>query len=256
VAVVLTATPGLGLRGKLFSSGKPAPTVVVKDFAQLEAFAPAGMGPGVIAGQSREVVRVPLSTGKSAVLRVAPTRAHGFCIDLSTRGPGAEGGGGCDSERSLPFSPGLSIPGPISPQGEILKPPVVLDGDTLLRGAARVEIRFEDGKVAVTPVVWVSKPIDAGFFVYEVPKDHWRAGHRPSTLAVLSASGRELHTVKSLVWPTSVQSGGNGLSVFSIQGGLRAQWLTAGVVRIATVGSGEARVTAVYVIRPAPETRP
>jgi hypothetical protein len=42
----------------------------------------------------------------------------------------------------------------------------VLDGDTLLRGAARVEIRFEDGKVAVTPVVWVSKPIDAGFFVY------------------------------------------------------------------------------------------
>jgi hypothetical protein len=252
VTAVLTATPALGLQGRvteLFSSGKPAPTKVVEDFAQLDIAAPPGLAPGVIAGQAREVMRVPLSTGKSAVLRVAPTRGHGFCHDLSTSGPSAEGGGGCDSDRALPLSRGLSIPGPISPQGQILKPPVVLDGDTLVRGAAKVEIRFQDGEVAVAPVVWVSKPIDAGFFVYEVPRSHWEPGHRPSDLAVLDAEGRELRTAEMLPWPFEPASS-TGLSVFSARGGLREEADTSGRVRVVTVGGGESRTTAILTLAP------
>lgn len=95
----------------------------MKDFSQLDVAAPSGMVPGVLAGQAREVMSVPLSTGEHAVLRVAPTCAHGFCVDLSTSGPEAEGAGGCERDRSVPFSRGLSIPGPISAQGEILEPP-------------------------------------------------------------------------------------------------------------------------------------
>jgi hypothetical protein len=246
------ATPALGLRGRvveLFSSGKPAPSAVVEDFAQLDAVAPPSMAPGVIAGQAREVMRVPLSTGKSAVLRVAPTRAQGFCHDLSTSGPDAEGGGGCDSDRSLPLSRGLSIPGPISSQGEIMKPPVVLDGDTLVRGAAKVEIGFEDGQVALAPVVWVSKPIDAGFFVYEVPRSHWEAGHRPSAVAILDAAGRELRAAEMLPWPFEpAGSTGLGLSVFSARGGLREEWAAPGKVRIATIGGGKSRTTAILTL--------
>ena len=196
---VLAATPALGLRGRLvqlFSGGEPAPTRVVADFAQLDVGAPPGMATGVIASETREVMAVPLSTGKSAVLWVAPTRSGGFCLGLSTSGRGSGGGGGCDRDRLLRFSPGLLIPGPISPDGIILEPPVVIDGHTLDPRATKVEIRYQDGSVAQTPVLWVSAPIDAGFFIYEIPKQHWEAGHRPSTLILEDADGHELARAK------------------------------------------------------------
>jgi hypothetical protein len=262
VTAVLAVTPALGLRGRvvqLFSSGRPAPTRVVEDVAQLDAIAPPGAAPGVIAGQAREVIEVPLSTGASAVLRVAPTRAGGFCLDLSTNGPAAEGGGGCDSDRSVPFSAGLSIPGPISSTGRILKAPVVLDGDTLARAAAKIEIRFQDGDVATVPVQWVSAPISAAFFVYEVPERHWEAGHRPSALVVRDASGRKLAEVERFAWPILVTDptigGGQraGFSLFTTQAGLRQEQSVSGGTRIATVGAGRSRATAVWVLRPAPK---
>jgi hypothetical protein len=94
--------------------------------------------------------------------------------------------------RTLSLAPGLAIDGPISPNGEILAPPVIFEGDTLIHGAATVEIRFEDGGSARTPVVWVSPPIDAGFFVYEVPEAHWKAGYRPVALVLEDGNGNEL----------------------------------------------------------------
>lgn len=200
LATVVAATPALGLRGHfihLFASGKPAPGRVVEDFAQLDVGAPAGMAPGVIAGEAREVMKVPLSTGKTAVMRVAPTRTGGFCLDLSTTGPGAEGSGGCDRDRLGRFSPGLSIPGPISPTGEVLEPPVVLDGSTLIPSALKVAVRYQDGDVGTAPVVWVSGPIDAGFFIYEVPERHWAPGHRPTSFVLEDEDGRELARARS-----------------------------------------------------------
>jgi hypothetical protein len=198
---VLAATPALGgVRErivKLFASGDPAPTRVVEDFAELDVGAPSGMAPGVIAGEAREVMEVRLSTGKTAILRVAPTRSGGFCRALSATGGGGAGGGGCDRDRSIPFSPGLMIPGPISRDGRILKPPVVIVGHTLVPEAAKVEIRYQDGEVSDSPVVWVSPPIDAGFFIYEVPERNWGVGHRPSTLILQDADGHELGRAKS-----------------------------------------------------------
>ena len=195
LAAVVAATPALGLRGQIvqfFGGGEPAPAPVVKDFGEIDVGAPPGMATGVIAGETRDVMEVPLSTGKTAVVWVAPTRGGGFCVFTSTSGRHSTGGGGCDRDRSLPFSPGLSIPGPVSPEGEILAPPVVFDGDTLIHGATKVEIRFEDGESATTPVVWVSSPIDAGFFVYEVPEAHWSEGHRPVALVLEDSDGNEL----------------------------------------------------------------
>jgi hypothetical protein len=42
------------------------------------------------------------------------------------------------------------------------------------------------------PIVWVSAPIDAGFFLYEVPRAHWQAGHRLSELVLEDVNGKEL----------------------------------------------------------------
>jgi hypothetical protein len=260
VLAVVVATPALGLRGQLvhlFANGEPAPAHVVTDFSQLDVGAPAGMAPGVIAGEARDVMEVPLSTGKNAVLWVAPTRSGGFCSFLSTSGQGSGGGGGCDRDRLGRFGPGLSIPGPISPEGTVLEPPIVIDGRTFAPQAAQVEIRYEDGDLAHTPVVWVSAPIDAGFFVYEVPRRNWEAGHRPSLLVLEDADGHELarapsHLDQALQAMTRAGRSGTGVPAEAIapqrreliaitteqgtrealwvaprQGGGRCHWLTS-----------------------------
>jgi hypothetical protein len=41
-------------------------------------------------------------------------------------------------------------------------------------------------------LVWVSKPIDAGFFLYLLPKSHWKPGKRPITIEVDDAKGHPL----------------------------------------------------------------
>jgi hypothetical protein len=194
LAAVLAATPAFGLRGQivqLFTGGEPAPAPVVKDFGQIDVAAPPGMATGVIAGEARDVLETPLSNGKTAVVWVAPTRSGGFCVFVSENRH-SMGGGGCDRDREGRFAPGLSIPGLISPQGEIMAPPVIIDGDTLIHGATTVRILFDDGSSVTTPVVWVSQPIDAGVFVYELPKEHWQGRQRLQALVLEDADGREL----------------------------------------------------------------
>jgi hypothetical protein len=164
-----------------FKSLERAPAPVVRSFSGLDVAASAGMAPGVIAGEARKVVELPLSTGRNWIMWVAPTRSGGFCMPS-----------GCDRDRALPFAPGLAVPGPISPSGEILAPPVIFEGDTLIHGASTLRVEFEDGTSARTPLVWVSAPIDAGFFVYEVPEARWAAGHRPVALVLEDAEGNEL----------------------------------------------------------------
>jgi hypothetical protein len=256
---VLMATPALGVRGRLvhlFSDSEPAPARVVTDFAQLDVAAPAGMAPGVVAGEARDVMEAPLSTGTSAVLWVAPTRSGGFCLGLSTNGRQSGGGGGCDRDRQGRFSPGLLIPGPVSPEGTVLMPPVVIDGYTLIPEAEKVEVRYQDGSLAETPIIWVSTPIDAGFFIYEIPKRHWEAGHRPASLILEDADGHELARAKSylddalqgmsrvtsagapaeaivsqrreLIAITTEQGTREALWVAPRRGGGRCQWLTSG----------------------------
>ena len=186
---VLAATPALGLRGhivQLFGSSEPAPTKVVTSFAEMDVDAPPGMAPNVIAGETREVARWPLSTGKTSILWVAPTRAGGFCLEYSNAG------GGCDRDRRGDFSPGLAIPGLIAPPGEIQKSPVIVTGDTLLHDAASVEVQFEDGDDARVPLIWVSAPIDAGFFLYEIPAPHLLDGHLMTALVLRDTNGHEL----------------------------------------------------------------
>jgi hypothetical protein len=194
LAGIVAATPAFGLRGqivRLFADSTPAPAPVVRQFGGIDVAAPPGMATGVVAGEAKGVMEAPLSNGRTATVWVAPTKGGGFCMFVS-ESRRSIGGGGCDRDRALPFSPGLSIPGPISATGEIQVPPVILAGDTLIHGAVRVEIRFEDGTSAQTPVVWVSAPIDAGFFVYDLPPEHWKAGQRPVALVLEDADGTEL----------------------------------------------------------------
>jgi hypothetical protein len=182
-AAVAFAAPAFGLGGKLvrlFENAEPAPPKVQRSFAGLDAGAPPGFRSSVQALQTRKIV---LPNG--VALWVAPTKTGGFCFFV------AGGGGDCDAQRALPFWPIFSI-GSVNKQGVITGGPVSVAGSTTIEGAADAEVRFEDGTAATIPVVWLSAPINAGFFGYEVPGSNWTIGHRPTLVVLHDEEGNEL----------------------------------------------------------------
>jgi hypothetical protein len=198
---VLVAAPALGLRGKivrLFSDAEPAPQRIEKAFAGWNAGVPPHLGPGVQAGRAIEVLEVPAGADGKVVLWLAPLTRGGFCTLLDLEGRG--GGGGCDHLGYDRLSVTVSLHGRVSPDGSVLSGPVLLDGYTGTRQADSLLLRFEDGETTTIPLIWVSAPVDTGFFVYAVPKPHWHAGHLPTTLTLLAADGdqldqREIHGI-------------------------------------------------------------
>ena len=82
-------------------------------------------------------------------------------------------------------------PGKTQPISRSGKERVFFEGFTDLRGA-QVSVRFEDGSSKRLPLVWVTRPIRAAFFVYELPKAHWKLGARPVALVAESDAGKVL----------------------------------------------------------------
>jgi hypothetical protein len=98
--------------------------------------------------------------------------------------------------------------------------PVLIDGWTTLGDAASVEVQFEDGTSATLPVVWVSAPIDAGFFGYSVPALHLRVGARPKLLILRDANGNELRRDSSAFEVPEFRRGpSTGLAPCMVRGG-------------------------------------
>ncbi|MGZ4280608.1 MAG: hypothetical protein ACXVQ4_00805 [Gaiellaceae bacterium] len=180
-------TFGLGLPVLDFGQADKAPpgSRVVKNFAVLDQGAPPGMATDVIPNETRKV-----ATFGEETLWVAPTKQGGFCTDLG-------GEGGCDRLGTVPLNVSWAIErsggGGSGPESErsFGGVPVVdeLSGYVNARWATALEIRFEDGDVIRPRVVWVSKPIAAGFFVQTISKAHRRAGHLISAVVALDQKG-------------------------------------------------------------------
>jgi hypothetical protein len=180
----LLATPAVGLRDRLahlFSADERPPEVITRYFAN-QNVGPESLNPAVIPGKARVATAVFVPDFGKRVVWVAPTRRGGFCsTDL------------CDSERKTEFAVTLRVTGPTSrkaPTGSDVH--VLFEGDTLYRQAKAVVVHFEDGSSERVGLRWVRKPIDAGFFIYELPKEHWDVGKRPVLFTVEDASGKEL----------------------------------------------------------------
>lgn len=172
---VLLATPAFGLRGRivqLFEEGEPAPEPVVLDFASIDVGAPRGMAPGVLSGEARHVADFELSNGRPMTLWVAPTRAGGFCMVWE------ESTGGCLPEGGPRISPSI-----------VDAPPVRIEGSVRAEPGSALQLEFQDGEVLGLPVVWVSPPIDAGFFLYEVPPPRREDGRLPWALVLRDSDG-------------------------------------------------------------------
>jgi hypothetical protein len=186
ILAIVLAVPALGVHGRIVhlfsaSQNQRPPELIQRYFRNLAPY-PRGP-PRVIPGKARIAleVRVPGLGGET--LWVAPTANGGFCTTV-----------GCDPARRTPFHSVLKIGGPnrSQPMRESPNVHVLFEGYTVVRGAARVANRFEDGAAEFTPLVRVSKPIDAGFFIYELPKAHWKIGKRPVALVVEDAQGKQL----------------------------------------------------------------
>ena len=188
--VALAAPTALALRSSVvdFFESEPAPKPVVLDFAQLDIGAPPGMETEVVAGQARKILERKGYDGRVFTLYAAPSKKGGFCSFLK-----GGGGGGCLPAYSVPISPELAI-GTIGPDGVIRGGPVLVDGWVGLPDAESIELRYEDDQVDRQEITWVSRPIEAGFFLFDVEPAHWRDAHQPQELVVLGADGKALRT--------------------------------------------------------------
>jgi len=154
LAAILAATPAWALvRDVLpFWDQPAAPQSVQLQFYSLNLGAPPGMSPRAAAGETRKVGRFVFG-GSSHTLWVAPAKNGGFCSLWLPAG-----GGGC-STSGKPLSTGALLR---------LGVPEWITGDATAPEVSDVVIRFSDGSAVHPRIVWVSAPIDAGFFAYDV----------------------------------------------------------------------------------------
>src|SRR6185295_14190901 len=67
-----------------------------------------------------------------------------------------------------------------------------LGGSLLARDADRLIVDYEDGASDEISFTWVSPPIDAAFYVFEVPTEHRSFGHRAAVLRAVDANGEDV----------------------------------------------------------------
>jgi hypothetical protein len=155
LAAILAATPAWAwVRDVLpFWNQPTAPQSVQVQFYALNLGAPRGMSPHAVGGETREVGRFTFG-GSAHTLWVAPAKNGGFCSLWLPAG-----GGGC-STSGRPLSTGALLR---------LGVPEWITGDVISPAVSDVVIRFSDGSTVHPRILWVSAPINAGFFAYDVP---------------------------------------------------------------------------------------
>lgn len=194
VLVVWLAAPAFGVRPPFldFFSSKPAPKRVVHSFELLNAGAPRGMSPRVIAGQTRLVTTYRLRDGKPFRLWVAPTRAGNFCFTF-------EYGGGCADRKQRAQSEAGDRNASEIGLGKYGSH--VIAGYVLNEKIGKLVLWFKDGSRADVTLTWVSTPIDAGFFLYDLTRAQRQPASAPTAIVAVDARGRQLAKNVSMFRP-------------------------------------------------------
>jgi hypothetical protein len=178
--LIAVAAPALAFRAQIidFLTAAHAPKNVVVYFGRLEVAESQRLdaAPGVFPARARRVTSIRLG-GKTSVLYVAPTRRGGFCafwtsneVPDCVQARHQNGSRGSVANVGWSSDPSLGVD--------------TIEGEVLARDTI-VKVSYADGATAVIPYVWVTAPIDAGFFLYEVPKDRRLGTTRPVALAVV-----------------------------------------------------------------------
>jgi hypothetical protein len=186
---VLAAAPTLAFQRELvdFWSAEPAPGPVQLDFDRLRQSSVDARGRGYSGpawtpvGTGREVLATTVD-GKRESLWVVQAGEGGFCLRWVTfgtchvPGDGTEamkiGGGGLATDHGE---------GSAWVVGRVIAPEI-----------HAIELVYEDGERAKVPFVWVSPPIDAGFYAFGVPAEHQVPGRLAGVLVGVDEDGNEV----------------------------------------------------------------
>jgi hypothetical protein len=152
----------------------------VNQFGSMEVGAPRGMAPGVLPHQTRLITTLRID-GKWNKLYVAPTKQGGFCSLWSGLG------GGCRANRHDKFASRLDAGGMVGPGGML-----ILEGSFFQARGDRLTLSFKDGATTDVPFVWVTTPINAGFYAYRIPNAHRHVATRAVSLALYDKDGKLL----------------------------------------------------------------
>ncbi len=201
VAAVLVTTPAWALvRDVLpFWNQPAAPQSVKLDFDQsLNVGAPAGMSPEAAAGETREIMRASFG-GKTHTLYVSPAKNGGYCFEWT------KSAGGCHTTgNDFPLGvsamivpphdasqPAQTVMIPESEMRDLIRTGVTywLVGNALSSDVSDVVIRFSDGSSVHPQITWISAPINAGFFAYDVPNDEQSAADHLTEVDAYDAQG-------------------------------------------------------------------
>jgi hypothetical protein len=193
VAGILAATAfGLGKQVFDFFSADQAPPRIVRQFGSLNVGAPRGMSPNVMPHETRRVTTYRLANGQLFPLWVAPRRTGGFCYQFGF-------GGGCASRmRVSEDHAGDRNAGAIRLgrlNGHILA------GYVFDKRIARLAANFKDGTRVSIPLLWVSRPIDAAFFLYDVSREKRNTARGPVSVVALDSHDREVARSASMFRP-------------------------------------------------------
>ncbi len=183
LAAVMIATPAWALvRDVLPFWGQPsAPSsakVVFSHMNRVPRGTPAGMSPQAVSGDAREIERATIG-GETKTLWVAPaTGRFDFCWIW-----GPELMGSC-GRSAQPLGVGFTTIPPHDPSQPARTTnipansgypengvPLWVVGSAISPTVSDVVIRFSDGSSVRPRIVWVSAPINAGFFAYDIPAD-------------------------------------------------------------------------------------
>lgn len=198
LGAVLIVPGALALRGTItdFFQSESAPRGLMLDFARQDEGAPPGLENRVIYEQTRRIFERTIDRGQVVTLWVAPNRRGGFCMALD--GPRHPGGFGCLwGSHPLTLAPTIEA-GAMTRDGTITRGPFLVWGTVGIDDAETIELHYRDGVVESQPLIWVSKPIDAAFFLFDIGRPHWGKGHQYDRLVVRDGSGSELQS-ESLV---------------------------------------------------------
>lgn len=169
-----------------FLSGEAAPERIQLDFGFLrehtaEASARFGGPSYTPEGLAREVMTVMLD-GENRPLWAVPTREGGFCYRLHF-------GASCLTPEDVGGRMRIGVGGLSTKQGQGFD---WLVGPVLEDAVQEVELLYQDGERAKIPFVWVSSPIDAGFYAYDVPPEHEQPGRLTVAVVGLDEDGDEV----------------------------------------------------------------
>lgn len=190
LAVVLSA-PALGWHRTILDwlDAEEASSEVKLEFARLGIGAPAEHQLGIEHEQARKVTSVAHG-GKSYTLSVAPTKSGGFCFWW--QGLTAS----CRQERQPPpaYRERGSRDLATFRLGTIWMPDAhgvmqSIAGNLIGDDIEQLSAVYADGSRETIPVVWVSAPIDAGFYLYFVPDEHRVPGKQLAELLATGADG-------------------------------------------------------------------